>query len=151
MRGYNSNTTQRKILYLKMILPLAWVPWLQLFYFDDIPCVLSMINSHLMRHRVSLYKNNYLLILINSSLTVTVLKKYWLWTLIGQAGLKNKGHCLHEKKTNNGPSIEPCVTPHLISSFNISTYSVILLYCFLPLLESQARFVVITAKISIFL
>ena len=51
MNGCRSNTTLTRILYLKIFLPCTWVLCFFLFYFEDIFCFFSMINSHIIRQR----------------------------------------------------------------------------------------------------
>ena len=55
-----------------------------------------------------------------------VCEQYW------NKQFEELGRSFTYKKNNNGPSIEHCGVPHLISFFAVSADSVIFIYCFLP-------------------
>ena len=52
--------------------------------------------------------------------------------IIGTSTFGELGRSFTYNKNNSSPSIEPCVTPHLMSFFTVSADSVIFIYCFLP-------------------
>ena len=88
----------------------------------------------------SLFAENHSLILINSSLTVLnnvfmllCLKKNLVSSanIIGTSTFEELGRSFTYNKNSNGPSIETCGTPHLISFFSVSADSVIFIYYFL--------------------
>ena len=88
----------------------------------------------------SVFAENHSLTLINLSLTVlnNVFMLLCLKELVSSAKIigtntfEELGRSFTYNKNNNGPSIEPCGTPHLISFFTVSANSVSFTYCFLP-------------------
>ena len=87
----------------------------------------------------SLFAENHSLTLINSSLTVLnnmfkllCSKKKLISSvnIIGTSTFEELGRSFTYNKNSNGPSIEACGTPQLISFFSVSADSVIFIYCF---------------------
>ena len=87
----------------------------------------------------SLFADSHLLILLNWSLTAlnNVFMLVYLKKLVSPVNIietstfKVSGSLFTCNKNNNGLSIEPCATPHLISFLLVSADLVIFIYCFL--------------------
>ena len=139
----SSNKTPRNFIVLTLLISWLFIfnvgRWEGMLYF--LPNLWNNENLVFPAFSDSLLAENHSLILINSSLTVlnnvfmllcSKKKSVSPANIIGTSRFEELGRSFTYNKNSNGPSIEPCDTPHLISFFNGSADSVIFIYCFLP-------------------